>query len=285
LSRVAVVTDSAADLDPDRAGSLGISVVPLIVSFGSDSYRSGVELTTEAFWARMTAPDAPFPKTAAASPATFKEAFEACFASGADAVVCVTVGSALSATHKSASVAAESLPDREIHVVDSKNASMGQGILAILATELAAHGVPADAIARTLEIRTDDVETVVVLDTLEYLRKGGRISGPQAAIGTILSVKPIIAVKDGMVETRDRIRTRSKARLRVVEYLTALPIERMAVLHTLSPDLDSFREELLARAPGGIDPARVSVELVGPTVGAHLGPGALGGSVLRKRPA
>ncbi|MDP9483295.1 MAG: DegV family protein [Chloroflexota bacterium] len=285
MGRVAIVTDSASDLDPGQAAALGISVVPLIVTFGSVSYRAGVEMTTEAFWERMTAPDAPFPKTAASSPGTFKDAFEACFAAGADAIVCVTVGAALSATNKSATIAAEGLPDREIHIVDSKNASMGLGVLAILASELAAEGVPADAIARTLEIRTDDVETVVVLDTLEYLRKGGRISGPRAAIGTLLSVKPIIVVRDGVVETLDRVRTRSKARARAVEHLTAKPIERMAVLHTVSPDVDAFRADLVAHAPGGIDPAKVSVELVGSSVGPHLGPGAVGASVLRRRPA
>jgi DegV family protein with EDD domain len=283
VSRVAVVTDSAADLDPGRAAALGIIVVPLIVSFGSDSYRAGVEMTTEAFWARMTAADAPFPKTAAASPGVFKEVFELAFEAGADAIVCVTVGAALSGTNKSATIAAEALAEREIHVVDSRNASMGEGILAILATELAAEGVPPEEIARTLDARADDVETVVVLDTLEYLRKGGRISGPQAAIGTLLSVKPIIAIKDGLVDTLDRVRTRSKARARAVQHLTAHPIERMAVLHTVSPDVESFRDELLARVSGGLDPGRVSVELVGPSVGPHLGPGAVGASVLRRR--
>ena len=285
MSRVAVITDSAADLDPGRAAALGISVVPLIVTFGPDSYRAGVEMTNEDFWERMTTPDAPFPKTAASSPGVFKEAFEAAFAAGADAIVCVTVGADLSGTNKSATLAAEALPQREIHVVDSKNASMGQGLLAMLATELAAEGVPAQAIARTLEIRADDVETVVVLDTLEYLRKGGRISGPQATIGTLFSVKPMIVVRDGVVATLDRVRTRSKARARAVEHLTARPIERLAVLHTVSPDVESFRDELLAHIPGGIDPARVSIELVGSSVGPHLGPGAVGASVLRRRPA
>lgn len=284
MSRVAVVTDSAADLDPGRAAALGIVVVPLIVTFGSDSFRAGVEMTNEAFWTRMTAPDAPFPKTAASSPGVFKEAFEASFAAGADAIVCVTVGAALSGTNKSATLAAAALPDREIHVVDSRNASMGQGILAMLATELGATGVPAEAIARTLEIRTDDVETVVVLDTLEYLRKGGRISGPQAAIGTLLSVKPIILIKDGVVATLDRVRTRSKARARAVEHLTQHPVERMAILHTVSPDVESFRDELLAHVAGDLDPSGVSIELVGASVGPHLGPGAVGASVLRRRP-
>jgi DegV family protein with EDD domain len=174
------------------------------------------------------------------------------------------------------------LPDREIHVVDSKNASMGVGILAILATELAAAGVPAEAIARTVENRADDVETVVVLDTLEYLRKGGRISGPAATFGTLLSVRPIIAIKDGAVDTIARVRTRSAARERAVEYLTPKPIERLAILHTISPDVDAFRAEILARAIGGIDPSHVSTEIVGPSVGPHLGPGAVGASILRK---
>lgn len=285
MSRVAIITDSAADLDPGVAGRLGIVVVPLIVSFGPDSYRAGVDMTTEAFWDRVVAPDAPFPTTAASSPGAFKEAFEAAFAGGAEAIVCVTVGSTLSGTHKSAQVARELLAEREIHLVDTKSASMGEGLLAILAADLAAEGVPADGIARTLEARLDDALVVVCLDTLEYLKKGGRISGPQAAIGSILGVKPIISIRDGLVETIERVRTRSKARERAIEFILSDPIERLSILHTRSPDVEAFRDELVARVPGGIDPARVSVDLVGPSVGPHLGPGAVGAAVLKRRPA
>lgn len=285
MSRVAIVTDSAADLDPGTAASLGITVVPLIVSFGSTSYRAGVDLSTEAFWERMTAPDAPFPTTAASSPGAFREAFEACFAGGAQAIVCVNVGSTLSGTFKSAEIAREMLPDREIHLVDSRSASMGVGLLVLLAAELAAEGVPADGIARTLEGRVEDIDVVVVLDTLEYLKKGGRISGARAAIGTLLSVKPLISVRDGVVDTIDRVRTRSKARERAIEFITPAPIERLAVLHTMSPDVEAFRDELLARVPGGIDPSKVSTQIVGSSVGPHLGPGAVGAAILRKRSA
>lgn len=285
MGRVAIVTDSASDLDPAVAGRLGIVVVPLIVSFGSDSFRAGVELTAEAFWERMVAPDAPFPTTAAASPGVFKDTFEAAFADGADAIVCVTVGSTLSGTHKSAQVARELLAEREIHLVDSQSASMGQGLLAILAAELAAEGVPADGIARTIEARLDDALVVICLDTLDYLKKGGRISGPQAAIGSLLGVKPLISIKDGLVDTVDRVRTRTKARERAIEFILAAPVERIAVLHTVSPDVEAFRDEMVRRAPGGIDPARVSISLVGPSVGPHLGPGAVGAAVLRRRPA
>ena len=283
MGRVAIVTDSAADLGASTAAAHGIVVVPLIVTFGSDSYRAGVDMTPEAFWERMVAPDAPFPTTAASSPGVFKEAFEAAFADGAEAIVCVTVGSTLSGTHKSVQIARDLLPDREIHVVDTRSASMGQGLLAILASELAAAGVPADGVARTIEARAEDALVAVCLDTLDYLKKGGRISGPQAAIGSLLGVKPIISIKDGLVDTIDRVRTRSKARERAIAFIMSAPIERLAVLHTVSPDIEAFRDELIARAPGGIDPARVTIELVGPSVGPHLGPGAVGAAVLRKR--
>lgn len=285
VSRVAVITDSASDLGREYAARFGITVVPLLVNFGSTSYRAGVDMTFEQFWERMTAPDAPFPTTAAASPGTFKEAFEACFANGAEAVVCVTVGSKLSGTWNSAGVARDQLPDREIHIVDTRNVSLGQGLLAILATDLAAEGVPADAIARTLEIRTDDVETVVVADTLEYLKKGGRITASRAAIGTLLGVKPIIVIKDNVVDTAGKVRTRAKAREWAVEYATRLPIERLAVLHALSPDTDAFREMLLSRATGTLDRSKVDVHLVGPSTGPHIGPGAVGAAFLRNRPA
>jgi DegV family protein with EDD domain len=119
----------------------------------------------------------------------------------------------------------------------------------------------------------------VALETLDYLKKGGRISGPAAAIGTLLSVKPIIRVKDGVVDTVDKVRTRSKARERLIELITERPIERLAILHTVSPDVEAFRDEVLARAPG-LDPSVVRIGLVGSSVGPHLGPGCLGAAVL-----
>ena len=160
---------------------------------------------------------------------------------------------------------------------------MGQGLLVLLAAELASAGVPADGIARTIEGRADDAIVVVCLDTLAYLRKGGRISGPQAAIGSLLGVKPIISIGDGLVETIGKVRTRTKARAQAIDFIMTQPIERLSVLHTMSPDVDAFRAELVARAPGGIDPGRVSTDLVGSSVGPHLGPGAVGAAILRKR--
>jgi DegV family protein with EDD domain len=120
----------------------------------------------------------------------------------------------------------------------------------------------------------------VALETLEYLRKGGRISGAQAAIGTLLSVKPIIVVKHGVVATGERVRTRARARERLLELICERPVERLAILHTVSPDVEAFRAEVLARVPAHLDLADVPIALVGPSVGPHLGPGCVGAVVL-----
>lgn len=283
MTRVAIVTDSASDLDPKTAADLGVVIVPLVVSFGSESFKAGVDLSTAAFWNRMTAPDAPFPKTAASSPGDFQAVYERVFAEGAEAIVSIHVAGTLSGTIKSAEVARGLLAERDIQIVDSTSASMGEGLLAELGLDLASRGVSAAEIARILTERTADLNLFVALDTLEYLKRGGRISGTQAAIGTLLSVKPIITIKDGAVETADRVRTRSKARERVIELLTERPVERLAILSTPPSEPESFRVDVIARMPGGVDPATVTIQTVGPSVGPHLGPGCLGGVVLYRR--
>ena len=281
MARIVFVTDSASDLDPAVATARGIRVVPLVVTFGSDTYRAGVDLSTAEFWERMTAPDAPFPKTAAASPGDVKAIYDGVFAEGADAIISVHVAGTLSGAIKSAEIAKSMLPERQIHIVDSQGASMAEAILCFMGQELAERGMAAPDIAATLSDRASDLRMYVSLETLEYLKKGGRISGAQAAIGTLLSVKPIIAVELGHVETADKPRTRSKSRERCIEMITARPIERLALLHTLAPDFDAFRTEVIRRS--GLDAAVVSTAIVGPSVGPHLGPGCVGAAVLYRR--
>jgi len=286
VGRVAIVTDSTADLAPGTAAAAGIRVVPLFVRFGAEEFRVGVDLTTEQFWTRMLAPDAPFPTTAAPSPGTFQATFEACFAEGADAIVCPTIGSKLSATFQSATLAARALPDREIHVIDTGSTSMSTGIPAQLGAEMATAGATGSEIAAGVRDRLSDVDLYVAVDTLEYLRKGGRLSAARAAIGTLLSVKPIITVRDGIVVMAERPRTRAKARERVIELITAAPIERIAFLHTSTStheEVQAFCDRLLARVPGGIDPAHISAGLIGASTGPHLGPHLMGAAFLRRR--
>jgi DegV family protein with EDD domain len=274
VSGVAVLADSASDLAPDLARQHGVTVVPLLINFGDKEYKAGVDLSGEDFWRELTAPGAPFPRTAAAAPGAFKEAYEKLFNEGADEVVYVGVASKLSATIGSAKVAREMLPERKIHIVDSNTASMGTGLLALLAAEKAAAGMSADQIVSEVQSKVDKVKLYVVLETLEYLKRGGRISPARAAIGSVLSVKPIITVEDGVVETADRPRTRGRARERLIELLAATKPERVAILHGQAGDIEAFAAELAAAT--GVSRDKMTINLIGPSVGPHVGPGAYG---------
>ncbi|HWH23350.1 MAG TPA: DegV family protein [Candidatus Limnocylindria bacterium] len=278
MANVAIVTDSAADLPPAQAAAAEITVVPLLLTFGEREYHAGVDITTDEFWRELTAPGAPFPKTAAAAPGTFRETFEGLFVSGAEEVVYVGVGEKLSATIASAKVARDMLRERRIHIVDSASASMGIGLLALLAAERAAAGASGAEIAAEIERRRDDLRLYVVLETLEYLKRGGRISPARAAIGGVLSVKPIITIEDGVVETADKPRTRSKARARLLELFGGARPERVAVLHGQSSDVASFADELAEVT--GYPRSQMTIHLIGSSVGPHVGPGAYGAVVL-----
>ena len=286
MGRVAIVTDSTADLAPDVAAAAGVRVVPLYVRFGAEEFQAGVDLSTDEFWTRLLAPGAVIPSTAAPSPGTFRAALEACFAEGADAIVCALIGSKLSATFQSATLAAQMLGDREIHIVDTGSTSMSTGLPALLAAEMAAAGQSAAEIADGVRARLPDVDLFVAVDTLDFLRTGGRLSAAQAAIGAVLSIKPIITVRDGIVVLAEKPRTRGKARERVIELVTAGPLERLAILHTpTSPhaEVEGFRDALVARVPGGIHADHVSEGLIGASTGPHLGPDLMGAAFLRRR--
>lgn len=278
MPRVAIVTDSGADIPSERAAAAGIRVAPLIVTFGEESFVSGVDITTEGFYERLTAPGSPFPRTAACSPEVFRAAFTECLEDGADAVLCITLGSRLSATHDAARVARDAMPGAPIHLVDSGTASMTFGQVVLMAAEAAASGADLETVVGLVEATLARARVYVALDTLENLRRGGRISAAQAAIGSVLSVKPIITVENGVVETVDRPRTRQRARARLLELLSERPIERMVVLHTQAPDVGSFADEVCRRT--GLLPADVEVGLIGPVVAAHVGPGAVGAAII-----
>ena len=286
MSSVAIMTDSTADLAPETAAAAGIHVVPLYVRFGEQEFRAGVDLTTQEFWDRMLAPGTPIPTTSAPSPGDFRTAFDAIFAGGAEAIVCPTLGTKLSATFQSATLAAQALPDREIHVIDTGSTSMSTGIPALVAAALAQEGLPASEIAQRVRDCLPNVNLFVAVDTLDYLRKGGRLSATQAVIGSMLSVKPIITVADGSVTLSERQRSRAKARARVIELISAQPVERLAILHTPTStpeEIGAFREALLSAIPYGVDPAMVSTSLIGASTGPHLGPDLMGAAYLIRR--
>ena len=284
MGRVAIVTDSASDLTADVAAAHGIRVVPLYVRFGETEFRAGVDLSTDEFWARMVAPDAPFPTTAAASPGDFQAAFEAELAAGADAIVCVTVGGKLSATIKSAELAAQGLPGREIHVVDSNSASMGVGLLALLAAELAAAGVPAAEIAA--EVRAADRGHRPLRGARhDRVPPQGRphLAGPgrhrHGPLDQADHHRGRRARRDGRQGadpgqgpgTRDRAPDRA---CRSSGSRSSTP--RRATSTASGP-------RCWRACPAASTRAHVSTEVVGASVGPHVGPGCVGAVVLLRR--
>jgi DegV family protein with EDD domain len=270
---VRIVTDSSCDLSPSAAASLGIEVVPLSIRFGDEEFVDRTELSVEEFYAKMAASSV-LPETAAPAPGAFEAAFRSCADSGADAVVCVNLSSQLSATMQSAQTAAKAFEGRfEIHVVDSRSVTMGLGTMATMAAEAALDGRSAADIAAMVEEVAGRQRIWATLDTLDNLKKGGRIGGAQAMLGTLLSIKPCIAVEGGVVEEAGRARTRKKAiRWLAGKVLEEPSLERLCVLHGEAPDVEEFLD-LLAPAYGR---DAYSVGVIGPVIGAHGGPRVLG---------
>jgi DegV family protein with EDD domain len=269
---VRVVTDSACDLPPDVCEQLGIEVVPLTIRFGTKEYVDRKELTTEAFWQELSKA-AVLPETAAPSVGAFEEAFRGLHAEGADGIVCVNLSAKLSATMQSAQLGAKALDGLcPIEVIDSESASMGIGNLVLHAARRAAEGADVQTIANEVADRRRRQRLFATLDTLEYLKKGGRIGGARALLGSMLSIKPIIAVVDGAVEEAGKVRTRSKALQFIIDKIPEGNVESICVLHSAPADLDMFLEKVQPKVPG----AEMIVGHIGPVVGVHVGPGALG---------
>jgi DegV family protein with EDD domain len=269
---VRVVTDSACDLLPETCAALGIEVVPLTIRFGDREYVDRKELTSDEFWRQLESSPV-LPETAAPSVGAFEEAFRRLHDEGADGIICVNLSAHLSATMQSAQVAAKALDGLcPIEIVDSATASMGIGILVLYAARRSAAGADLATITREVNERRDRQSLFASLDTLEYLRKGGRIGGAQALLGSMLSIKPVISVIDGAVEPAGRVRTRSKALQFIIDRIPEGRVEAISVLHAMAPDVDEFVAMLEPKVPG----AEVVVGAIGPVIGVHTGPRVLG---------
>ena len=278
---VRVVTDSACDLLPEMCEQLGIEVVPLTIRFGDREYVDRKELTSDEFWSQLESASV-LPETAAPSVGAFEEAFRRLHDEGADGIVCVNLSAHLSATMQSAQVAAKALDGLcPIEVIDSGTASMGIGILALYAARRASEGADVATIAAEVIERRDRQTLFACLDTLEYLRKGGRIGGAQAMLGSMLSIKPIITVTDGAVEQAGKVRTRSKALKFMLDRVPEGNVESVCVMHSGASDLDEFLELLKPKVAG----AEIVVGRIGPVVGVHIGPRAIGMAWIERAPA
>ena len=273
---VRVVTDSATDFPPELAAELGVVVVPATVFFGEQAFRDGVDLSHEEFFRRLTTGNV-MPKTAQPNVAEFLEAYKPIVEAG-DSIVSVHVSSKLSGTLNSAQNAAQELPGARIETVDSLNASFGAALIVKAAADAAKAGGDVDAVAQAARGAVGSTRLFIVLDTLEYLQKGGRIGKAASLAGSLLALKPILTIADGEIHPHEKVRTRAKAVERMLAIAEAdAPYDEVALVHVTTPETV---EAVLARlAPLSGKP--VVVGRVGPAVGTYSGPGAVG-IVLRK---
>jgi DegV family protein with EDD domain len=269
---VRIVTDSACDLPQSIVDELGIVVVPLTIRIDGVEYVDRADLSPAEFWARCAASPS-LPETAAPAPGQFEQAYRDLAGQGASAVVVVSLSGALSATMQSAQLAARSVGDViPVTVVDSNSVTMGLGVIVVHCARMAAAGESADAIIAEATRRAQLTRVWGALDTLDNLKKGGRIGGAKALLASALAIKPIIEVRDGKVEQGGKQRTRSKALAFLVEKLQSYgTVSNLAVLHADCSDVDQFVEMLRPHYSGDI-----VVGDIGPVVGSHAGRGTIG---------
>jgi DegV family protein with EDD domain len=269
---VRVVTDSACDLPDDLIERHGIQVVPLTIRFGTEELIDRKELSTDEFWRRLADSDV-LPETSAPSAGAFEGTFRSLVDDGATGIICVNLSSKLSATMQSAQVAAQAVQaDCPVVVIDSLMVSMGLGSLCLTAAQQAADGDSLESIVANVTDRRNRSKLYGALDTLEFLKKGGRVGNARALLGTMLAIKPVLEVRDGVVEEAGKVRTRSKALRLLVDRVKERPFENLAVLHGNAPDLDELLDLLEPLATRD----QIVVGQIGPVIGTHAGPRVIG---------
>lgn len=274
---VQIVIDSACDLPKSTADTLGLYYMPMRTIFGDQEYLDGISLTGEQFYEKLIETDE-VPKTSQVPPSDFEAAFEKIIAAG-DTALCITISSKLSGTYQSAMIAAERFGDKVI-VVDSLNVTVGEQLLVLRAMQLQKEGWSAWEMAEILNHEKKRIRLIALLDTLEYLKKGGRISSTVAFAGTLLSIKPVIALVDGEIELLGKARGSKNGNnklMELVESSRGIDFERpFSLAYSGLSDhlLRKYITDSHALYEGKTD--HLPVCRIGSTIGTHAGPGAIG---------
>ncbi|NQT31308.1 MAG: DegV family protein [Deltaproteobacteria bacterium] len=270
---VKIVTDSAADLPRELAEELGIAVVPVYVRFGEEVYRDRVSISEDEFYERLTH-DPVHPNTTQPGPQDFLEVYQKLSSEGADGIVSIHITSKLSGTYNSALMARDMLETGcPVEVVDSETLSMSVGLMAIAAAQMAKAGESMDKIVAEVKKAMPESSMLFLLDTLEYLRRGGRIGKAKALLGSVLNLKPMLTVKDGELVPAGQARTRAKGMDKLFDFAKEVAdIQDLAVVYNTTPD----EAQALAERIGSVfDREKIRIARVGPGLGAHAGPGAM----------
>ena len=264
----AVVTDSTADLPDEWRDRYGIEIVPLKVLFGTESFRDRVDMTDDQFFARLAA-SSTLPTTSAPSPGEFADVYKR-LARDHDGCISIHIGEQLSATAEAARVGAASVEGFPVEVIDSAIVSMPIAFLCRIAAESPSLAEATEAVRR----RVPKSRVLALLDTLRYVEMGGRVSRAQAMIGTMLDLKPLLLVANKEIKSVDRVRTRSRAVPRMVEFFRAeMPVEALAVMHAQAPD---EAEQIATALRSELPDMEIPVGQIGCVLGTHTGPRALG---------
>ena len=274
-SRIAVVTDSTCDLPRELTNEHNIHIVPQVLIMGTETWREGVDIDPPAFY-ELLQTSSDFPASSQPSVPDFQEVFSR-LAQDVDGIAAILVSDELSGTLNSARMAKESLPDVPIEIVDTRSVSMQLGFIVLAAARAAAAGADLQTVADTARAMIGRSSVYFVVDTLEYLHRGGRIGAASRLFGTALNLKPLLAIKEGIVQPVTKVRSRRKALATLVqlldEELAGKEWIQMAVLHVAAPEeADRLAEQLVDR----YYPAEMIHTECGPVVGTHAGPGTLG---------
>lgn len=278
---IRIVMDSSCDLGADKAKELGIELVSLKTIFGEDIYNDGVDLTTTQFYEKLVESDT-LPTTSQPTPGEFKEVLERVLADG-DEVLCLCLSSKLSGTFQSAEFAVSALNAWEkVRVVDTESATVGMQMLAERAQQLIDEGKNLDEIAEIMNKEKKEVRIIALLDTLEYLRKGGRISAVAAAAGSLLSIKPVITISEGEVGVLGKARGSKAGNNLLRKYVDEQgPIDfdrpfRLVYSGFSTTILEKYIKDSKELYEGHVDISHLDATCIGSTIGTHIGPGAIG---------
>ena len=279
---VRIVTDSTADLPEGEAERLGVTVVAQNVHFGDRTYKDNVTITPDEFFPMLEESEE-LPKTSQASPGDFKQVYDSLGADGADGIVSIHVTAKLSGTYNSAvQGAAQTDASCPVEVVDTRQASMGVGLVVEAAANAAAAGADTEQVAAAARDAVERAECICLFETLEYLHKGGRLGKASTLLGTALSIKPMIIIRDGEVQRLGKARKFSRALTKLEDTARGFgPVESLAVMHATTPGLArEVADRLGDMLPGGGEP---QIAQFGPALGVYTGPGAIGIALLRAR--
>ncbi|MBN1955926.1 MAG: DegV family protein [Anaerolineae bacterium] len=270
---VRVVTDSGSDLPEEMIARYGISVIPLYINIGPTSYLDGVDLSRQSFYEQLSSYE-DHPTTSAPGPAAFANEYEQLASQGATGVVSIHIAASLSSTYNAAQVGAEATRTVPVTVFDSGQLSLGVGLLALAAAKAAEMGKSLTEIVELLKNMSRRVYTFAALDTLEFLRRSGRLNQFQFGLGTLLSVKPLIKLYRGELEM-ERVRTSKRSLDRMIELVSELgPLEHLSFAHTQAlKKIEVLRQRVSHLVPGNEEPFCAQVT---PVIGAHIGPNAVG---------